>query len=370
MQAIDVSALLEPVSAEAPAGEELGNELYLLNSAIQPKPDPSADPNDPDARDRMLPPDWASAKKEALELLARSKDLRIVTVLLQALPITDDMSGFADGLSLLRSLLENYWETLYPPLDDGDPIDRASALRPIADMTMDGNDLSDTTGTLAHSFRRLSLTRDAELKGAVCLRDIKHAQKRWRFGGKPGIELQAEQVEKVFSNTANRPQLQASGELLARIEADVKAMGQYLATVISDPQDLPTFDQLSAEISDVQRLLAPYLGVDEEASEAPGEAEAVDAPSVTSMNAPAAPAAPAEVASRDDVLKALDRICEYYDRHEPSSPVPLLLQRAKRLAAMNFLEILADLAPTGVDEAQQVTGKPQQDGSDSYYESE
>ncbi|MCY2964693.1 MAG: type VI secretion system protein TssA, partial [Planctomycetota bacterium] len=59
-----------------------------------------------------------------------------------------------------------------------------------------------------------------------------------------------------------------------------------------------------------------------------------------------------EILTRDDVVKAIDKICEYYARHEPSSPLPLLLKRAKRLSTMSFMEILQDLVPDGVPQAQ------------------
>jgi type VI secretion system protein ImpA len=61
--------------------------------------------------------------------------------------------------------------------------------------------------------------------------------------------------------------------------------------------------------------------------------------------------------SREDVLKALDKICEYYQRHEPTSPVPLMAQRCKRMVTMSFFEILAEVAPEGVKQAQVVMGK-------------
>jgi type VI secretion system protein ImpA len=62
------------------------------------------------------------------------------------------------------------------------------------------------------------------------------------------------------------------------------------------------------------------------------------------------------VNSRQDVIRLLDKICAYYQRHEPSSPVPLLLNRARRLVDKNFMEILEDLAPEGLGQARQVGG--------------
>ncbi len=63
-----------------------------------------------------------------------------------------------------------------------------------------------------------------------------------------------------------------------------------------------------------------------------------------------------EVTSRADALRLLDLACQYYRRHEPSSPLPLLVERAQRLAEKNFLDILRDLAPDGVMQAQTIIG--------------
>ncbi|NOQ69154.1 MAG: type VI secretion system protein TssA, partial [Gammaproteobacteria bacterium] len=60
--------------------------------------------------------------------------------------------------------------------------------------------------------------------------------------------------------------------------------------------------------------------------------------------------------SQEDVIRVLDMACEYFKRHEPSSPVPLLLQRAKRLVAKDFMEILRDLTPAGVTQAEEISG--------------
>jgi type VI secretion system protein ImpA len=60
--------------------------------------------------------------------------------------------------------------------------------------------------------------------------------------------------------------------------------------------------------------------------------------------------------TRAEALHLIDLACDYYDRNEPSSPLPLLLRRARRLADMGFIDILRDLAPDGLGQAQVVTG--------------
>src|SRR5262249_16034584 len=63
-----------------------------------------------------------------------------------------------------------------------------------------------------------------------------------------------------------------------------------------------------------------------------------------------------EIRSREDVVAALDRICQYYNRYEPSSPLPLLLRRAQRLASKSFMEIVKDLTPDAVPQIQRLSG--------------
>jgi type VI secretion system protein ImpA len=56
------------------------------------------------------------------------------------------------------------------------------------------------------------------------------------------------------------------------------------------------------------------------------------------------------------VIAALDAIAKYYKDFEPSSPVPLLIGRARRLVKADFLEIMRDLAPSGLDTVNQISG--------------
>ena len=55
------------------------------------------------------------------------------------------------------------------------------------------------------------------------------------------------------------------------------------------------------------------------------------------------------IRSREDVVRMLDRICDYYSQVEPSSPVPLLLKRAQKMVKMNFVETMAELSLATVD---------------------
>jgi type VI secretion system protein ImpA len=67
------------------------------------------------------------------------------------------------------------------------------------------------------------------------------------------------------------------------------------------------------------------------------------------------------IRSRDDAIRALDRVADFFRKSEPSSPIPLFLERAKRLVAKDFLEVLADVAPDALAQARLVGGVKQSD---------
>jgi type VI secretion system protein ImpA len=69
-----------------------------------------------------------------------------------------------------------------------------------------------------------------------------------------------------------------------------------------------------------------------------------------------APAVRGEIQSRQDALLMLDRVIHYLQQSEPGNPAPLLIERAKKLIGVSFLEIIQNLAPNALDTIETVTG--------------
>jgi type VI secretion system protein ImpA len=63
------------------------------------------------------------------------------------------------------------------------------------------------------------------------------------------------------------------------------------------------------------------------------------------------------IKSRDDVLKALNAISAYYEKFEPSSPIPLFMARCKRLVTMGFVDIVRDLVPDALAQVDVLRGR-------------
>jgi type VI secretion system protein ImpA len=111
----------------------------------------------------------------------------------------------------------------------------------------------------------------------------------------------------------------------------------------------PSFAKLSGLLRQAHKILAARL-----------EQRGVAAAPLASGEAGAPPvpiALPGAVSSREDVVRLLDRMCDYFERHEPSSPIPLLLKRCKRLVSANFLDIVRDVAPDAVSQVENLRGR-------------
>jgi type VI secretion system protein ImpA len=65
-----------------------------------------------------------------------------------------------------------------------------------------------------------------------------------------------------------------------------------------------------------------------------------------------------EISTRQDALHMLDKVISFLERTEPGNPAPLLIQRAKRLVGVSFMDIMNDLAPDALGSIQNITGKP------------
>ena len=117
----------------------------------------------------------------------------------------------------------------------------------------------------------------------------------------------------------------------------------------------PDFAALTAQLARINQVLRAQLALHPEGAAAGvGRADA-DA----ETDAAGGVSAGGVVKSRQDAIRALDAVADFFRRTEPSSPIPLFLARAKRLVSKDFLEVLADIAPDAVAQARAAGGLKQ-----------
>jgi len=104
-------------------------------------------------------------------------------------------------------------------------------------------------------------------------------------------------------------------------------------------------------LKEVEQTINERLGIS-----APAEGGQAAGEAAGAGEAAAGPAIAGEIRSPEDVIRVLDKIVDYYRRAEPSSPVPLLVNRAKKLVRKSFMEIIQDLTPESVRQIEVISG--------------
>jgi len=211
----------------------------------------------------------------------------------------------------------------------------------------------DDLESLLNPIRRAHLVA-APAHGRFSLRDIQLAAGKIR-PGKDENPPQAAAVEAAFRE-CDIAQLRA---LLQAVERSLQHAGgiESLWAANTGAHDL-TLVRLTELLQEIRKELQSAL-----ASHPAAVAEDVVQGTDGAQPGPAAAPFAGLVRSREDIIRVLDSACDYLARHEPSSPVPLLLQRAKRLMVKDFMQIIQDLAPDAVEQVAKIGGIDSQSSS-------
>jgi len=340
---VDVPLLLAAVSATSPCGEDLEYDADFLRLERDSRGQPERSMGD-----SILPaepPEWRSIQQQSLDLLQRSKDLRITHFLLQSSLALEGIPGLARSLTLISELLKQYWADLHPRLDADDDNDPTVRINALAGLT------SDVTIRLL----RESILARSRTFGSVSLRAAANASGLQSFADE---SLGAEQLAGALIDS-DPEQLEIIRAALLEARSAAEAIEQQVSDQVGSAQgvDLGPLKQPLKMALQILGQFAPQSG-DSELPDATGnDATApVEYATAPSMPRNTSPSGSAEINNRDDVQRSLERILAYYSRHEPSSPLPVLLNRAKVLVNADFATIVRNLIPDGMSQFENLRG--------------
>ena len=345
MSIVDVDSLLQELAADAPCGLNLEYDPAFLELEQNALGKPEVQYGD--TITPAVPPEWKLVKKQALDLFERARDLRVAMPLLRALLALHGVPGFADGVRLIERLIDERWDSVHPQLDpdDGnDPTLRINSIATLADTATVLRELREAAFIVLPGLGPLSLRVLDQASGELPVPEGQSA-------------LTMSSIDAALNDVAPEA-LQQAAAALTQAHASVVNIEVALVRHVGSSQAL-NLDVLTRQLRRMADLLtshAPEAPADSAPDGASAAADGADAPARS--GAPAAISG--DISSRADVLRMLDKILAYYQRHEPSSPVPMLLERAKRLAPMSFFDIMEELAPDGMGQIKVIRG-PQPD---------
>ena len=262
----------------------------------------------------------------------------------------DGLAGLRDGLAVLQGLLERFWEHIYPkldPEDDNDPLERINILQSLSPDTVSAQDPMKFKQRLAE----VPLCNSPQM-GRFNLRDIQVAKGEISVPGDEGTAGRMSVIDAAFQDTATDELLTASQTTEEAIEhvATITTVFSKNAAQGQTP-DLSDFQSI---LGNIHKCIQGYL-----AKRGYGEAGEEGAPADAAASGEAEKGGislAGEIRSPKEALLAIEKVCQYFDRHEPSSPVPMLLRRAQRLVSKNFAEVIADICPDAMSRIEMIGG--------------
>lgn len=356
---LDVERLLQPVSDADPSGPDLSYDPARIELETLAKG--TAEQHMGDVQVAAEEPNWREVFAKADELFQKSKDVRVLLWITVASIREQGLPGFANAIKLARGLNERFWDTYFPRLDAEDNNDPTERMNALACMGAPADTFGDPYKVIRR-LREATFVSHPQL-GRFTFRDVQiargdippppHAE-----GVPPPPELPA--IEGAFSQLPE-DDLNALLQSLTNAKDDLAALNALLAEKVGFDRSAqldPLTKAVAEMVNFVQEQLARRTGGATAGSRESPRASAAGASSFSTGGI--ARSGGGTIASSSDVVLALEDLIRYYEHHEVSSPVPLVLKAAQRLVGKRFLDITRILTPEAIRLVEQMTSDTQE----------
>jgi type VI secretion system protein ImpA len=291
----------------------------------------------------LPPPEgWRVVRQVAEQAIAgKSKDFEVAAWLAEALLRLEGLPGLTEAARLLAGLLEHYWDNGFPrPDEDG----YEGRIAPLGGLS--GGDFD---GTLVQPLRRAPLFRrqdgtmlplyiyeqSLEVAG---LADQARKEARWEAGVPKLEQLEAEARLDINRLRGTARAARAAREAWAAFEAQLDArLGR----------DAPSTRRVAELLDRLAAVAEKLAGGPEQGDAAGGEPAAVGADGGAAGGAAAGGgggfSVAGAIANREEALRQLERIAEFFRKTEPHSPLAYTLADAARRGRLPLPELLAEV---------------------------
>jgi type VI secretion system protein ImpA len=368
---LDIEALLQPISADAPSGVNL-RPLGVYDDVKALRTTESAD----SMVGTLRPGEYKTAqwgKAAALcikELSTRSKDLQLAVWLAEALVRVHGFRGLVRGLEFVLALNQRFFPAYYPPIEDGGLDMRAGRLAELEGLLTQAIDASAMTAKVdgeTHAFWEWKQIQILFSNASRAKPEEKDAILAEANTKKEAIDKAVAKTSWEFYDDGILQPLIRSQEILTELRETADRLFAAEPTFGEMEDSVTGFSDLRKELDEVRRRVE---GILDEKPAPPGKGRNA-APAEPAASADAAGAGSAAVQqgggslsadpeSRADALRRLASIARFFQRTEPHSPVAYLVQRAVRWGEMpleNWLdEVIAD--PNVLNALRETLGLP------------
>jgi type VI secretion system protein ImpA len=325
--------LLNPIPGENPSGANL-RYAPVYDKIKEARREDDDAPQGEWARERKVA-DWKAVIKLAGEALAaQSKDLQLAAWLTEAALRSEGFPGLLAGLRLLQGLVENFWETLYPELEDGDAEMR------VAPLDWIGSRLDQAVHQVGITRSGLDWFQFKQSRQLGFEADVAESSEKAEARAQAIAEgkVTGEDFDTAFNATPKAFYAESKQALDDCLEA-IEALSAVCEPKFGDIQ--PGFSGLRTPLEEVRSTVSSLLQKkrelepDEEPAAEAAPEQAVAAERAADSGAAAIPArarktVSAEPADKDDAFSRVAAVAKYLRREDPYSPAPYLMLRGLR----------------------------------------
>ena len=338
---IPVEELLQPISEEKPSGADLRYDPVYDAIKEARRQDDELNQGAWQAERKVA--DLPLVIKLSTEALKKkTKDLQISAWLTDALLRKEGFSGLAGGLQLFHGLMQKFWDTLYPELEDGDLELRAAPLEWIG-LKLEDPVRSSPLNREGHGWHQYSQSRALGYEDQAKDNNAKKKREKSIAEGK----LPPEVFDKSFTETPKAFYV----DLEKQLDASLARLTEL--TAICDEKfgnDAPSFGKLKTSLEEVRHVARGLLAKKRETEPDPvfeqpveeaagGEAggEAAEGAEVSSggeyrSSAPGISftVQSSESPARRELVEKVAAAAAALRQKEPSNPAPYLMMRGLR----------------------------------------
>jgi type VI secretion system protein ImpA len=352
--------ILNPISVENPSGQNLRfSSIYDRIKEARREDDALA--QGAWQRERKVS-DHALAIRLAQEALAtESKDLQLAAWLCDSLLKQQGIGGLRDGIRLCQTLVDRFWDTIYPQIEEGEIEDRLAPLEWISSKLLIPVKSVPLCREGYHFFAYKE-SRGIEYEDLAKSKDQKSARDRALKDGKLAPEL----FDKSFAETPKAFYVDLERQLDEALDAvktlDATCLARFMI------QAAPSFTRLVETLQEVRHVVHQLLQKKREVE--PDPIEEIPAPAVVAVepepeskasgfriaapvplkNAPRS----AEPADSNDPAALIVAAAAALRTRNPYSPAPYLMLRGLRWGELRASRDLAVLEAPPSELRQQV----------------
>jgi len=339
--------LLIPIEGPSPSGANLRYDP-VYDKIKEARREEAQPPPGMSEQDRKVSDNVQVIKLTTELLTKKTKDLQIAAWFTEASLKQRGFAGLKDGLALCHGLVEKFWDTLYPEIEDGDAESRGAPLGFVGTKLDLPLKLVPLVEKAPYGLVDYQQSKEVVYEDQAKTDDVRKRRAQHIKEGK----LTPEAFDKAFEETPKK--------FYAQAEKEIDACLQGLASLKKLCNEKfgsegPAFGPLQTSLETIRHPIHQFLQKKREKEPDPVEvvptAEGVPAAEGEAQGGAASPVragvfisveTSSEPADRMDAIRKVAEAAAFLRRREPQSPASYLMLRGLRWGELRAAIDLAD----------------------------